>query len=119
MTHQPPVPPPGYWDYPQAPPPAPPQKKTGVSLGVVVLGIVGLVMSMQSTSLLNGTGTIWLGVALVAAALAASFFLGGATWARVVAAIMLALALFSAFYMEDQMNKKRAEITQMFDSSYN
>ena len=94
------------------------RKQTAVSLGVIVLGIVGLVMSMQSTSLMNGTGSIWLGVVIVAVALAASFFLGGVTWVKVVASILLALALFSALYMEHQMNEKRTEISHTFDSSY-
>ena len=94
------------------------RKQTAVSLGVIVLGIVGLVMSMQSTSLLNGTGPIWLGVAIAAVALAAWFFLGGATWAKVVASILLAIALFSALYMEHRINEKRNEISHIFDSSY-
>ena len=59
------------------PPVSRPRKKAAINLGVIVLGIVGLLMSMQSTSLLDGTGTIWLGVAIVAAALAASLFLDG------------------------------------------
>ena len=95
-----------------------PRKRTAISLGVIVLGIVGLVMSMQSTSLMNGTGSIWLGVVIAAVALAASFFLGGATWVKVVASILLAIALFSALYMEQQMTEKRTEISQMLSSSY-
>ena len=39
------------------------RNRTAVGIGVVILGIIGLVMSMQSTSLMNGTGNIWLGVA--------------------------------------------------------
>ena len=94
------------------------RKKTAIGLGVIVLGIVGLVMSMQSTSLMNGTGSIWLGVVIAAVALAASFFLGGATWVKVVASILLAIALFSALYMEHQMTEKRTEISHLFNSSY-
>src|SRR4029077_15914442 len=41
-----------------------PRERTAISLGVIMLGIVGLVMSMQSTSLMNGTGSIWLGVVI-------------------------------------------------------
>ena len=83
---------------------------TSVGLGVIVLGLVGLVMSGQSTSLMNGTGTIWLGVVLVAVAVAASLFLSAATWARVIAVLMLALALYFALYMEKQLDEKRNEI---------
>ena len=83
-----------------------------------MLGIVGLVMSMQSTSLLDGTGTIWLGVAVVAAALAASLFLDGPPWVRLVAALMLVLALGSALYVENQLHKQRIEITEMFEGDH-
>ena len=102
----------------QPPTPPPPQKKTPINLGVIVLGIVGLLMSMQSTSLLDGTGTIWLGVAVVAAALAASLFLSGSPWVRLVAALMLVLALGSALYVENQLHKQRIEITEMFKGDH-
>jgi hypothetical protein len=104
-----------------ATPPADPaatKKSAGIGLGVIILGVVGLVMSMQSTSLLNGTGSIWLGVVIAAVALAAAFFLSAATWAKVLAAALLAVALFSALYMEQQMDAKRTEISHTFDSAY-
>jgi membrane protein implicated in regulation of membrane protease activity len=90
--------------------------RTAISLRVIVLGIVGLVMSMIDL-IDNGTGSIWLGVVIAAVALAASFFLGGATWVMVAASIC-AIALFSALYMEHQMTEKRTEIGQMLSSSY-
>lgn len=95
---------------------AQPRKKPAIGLGVIVLGVIGLVMSMQSTSLMNGTGSIWLGVVIAAVALAAAFFLGGITAVKVAAAILLAIALSSALYMEHQMDEKRNEISHIFDS---
>jgi hypothetical protein len=42
-------------------------KKTAVAIGVCVLVVIGLVMSMQSVSLITGSGPVWTGVAVVAA----------------------------------------------------
>ena len=75
------------------------QKHKAVSIGVLILAGIGLVMSMQSVSLISGTGTLWTGVGLAAAGTAAAFFLGAAKWARVVAAVCLAVALFATVYM--------------------
>lgn len=89
-------------------------RATAIAVGVCVLSGIGLVMSMQSTSLLNGTGNIWLGVALTAAGLAIAFFLRAESWVRTVAAVILVIAVFSAGYMEKQLSDKRDEIAHMF-----
>lgn len=91
-------------------------KSAAVAVGVCVLVAIGLVMSMQSVSLLTGTGPIWTGVGFVAAGTAVAFFMRAATWVRVVAALILALALLNAFYMENQLNEKRNEIDQIFNN---
>ena len=90
-------------------------KKTAVGIGVCVLVVIGLVMSMQSVSLLTGSGPVWTGVAVVAAGTAVAFFLHAATWVRVVAALILALSLANAFYIEHQLSNKREQMTHMFD----
>lgn len=90
-------------------------RKTAVAIGVCVLVVIGLVMSMQSVSLLTGSGLVWTGVAVVAGGTAVAFFLGAATWVRIVAVLCLAFALFNAFYIENQMSNKRDELTHMFD----
>lgn len=95
--------------------PANSDRATAVGLGVCVLSVIGVVMSMQSASLLSGTGTIWTGVGLAAAALAAAFFLGAESWARGVASVALVLALFGAGYMEKQLSDKRNEISHMIN----
>ena len=55
--------------------PANNSKSTAVAIGVCVLVAIGLVMSMQSVSLLSGSGPIWTGVGFVAAGTAVAFFL--------------------------------------------
>jgi hypothetical protein len=90
-------------------------KKAAVGIGVCVLVVIGLVMSMQSVSLLTGSGPVWTGVAVVAAGTAVAFFLRAATWVRVVAALILALSLANAFYIEHQLSNKREQMTHMFD----
>ncbi|MGQ9352169.1 DUF2510 domain-containing protein [Mycolicibacterium gilvum] len=91
-------------------------KKTGVAIGVCVLAVVGLVMSMQSVSLMTGSGPVWTGVAVVGVATAIAFFMGAATWVRVLACVLLALSLVNGFYIESQMSEKRDELTRVFDN---
>ncbi|MEW2481433.1 DUF2510 domain-containing protein [Mycobacterium sp. NPDC049093] len=90
-------------------------KQAAVAAGVCVLVVIGLVMSMQSVSLLTGSGPVWTGVAVVAAGTAVAFFLGAAKWVRIVAAVLLALALVNAIYIENEMSNKRNEISRMFN----
>src|SRR5699024_11213710 len=80
-------------------------KKAAVAVGVCVLVVIGLVMSMQSVSLLTGSGPVWTGVAVVAAGTAVAFFMGAATWVRVVAALLLVAALGNAAYIESQLSE--------------
>jgi len=102
--------------YPPSPPPPQNDRSTAVAIGVCVLAAIGTIMSMQSTSLMNGTGSIWLGVLLVGASVAVAFILRGTTWVKVVASILLGLSLVSALYMEHQVNEKRNEITRDLQS---
>lgn len=91
-------------------------KRTAVAIGVIILAIVGTMMSMQSASLLTGTGPLWTGVGIAGAAVAVAFFLGGAVWVRVVASILLVISLSSVLYMENQMTEKRNELSNLFDN---
>jgi hypothetical protein len=91
-------------------------KKTAIAVGVCVLVVIGLVMSMQSVSLLTGSGPVWTGVGVVAAGTAVAFFLGAANWVRVVAALLLAVSVANAFYIESQLSDKRDELTHVFDN---
>jgi len=90
-------------------------KQTAVAVGVFVLVGIGLVMSMQSVSLLTGSGTVWTGVAVVAGGTAVAFFLRAAVAVRVVAAVALVIAVLNGIYIEKQLSDKRSELTHMFD----
>ena len=90
-------------------------RQKAVSIGVSVLAVIGLIMSMQSVSLITGSGPVWTGVAVVGGAVALAFFLRAAVPARVVACVLLAIAVANAFYIENEMQKKRDEITHTFD----
>lgn len=103
------------WSGPVAPDNSDKHKRTAVAVGVCVLVIVGLAMSMQSVSLITGSGPVWTGVAVVAGGTALAFFLRAATWVRVVAVLVLALSLANALYIENEMDKKREELTHIFN----
>ncbi|EUA91729.1 putative membrane protein [Mycobacterium ulcerans str. Harvey] len=67
---------------------------------------------------MSGSGPIWTGAGVVAAGTAVAFFLRAATWAtwvRVVAALVLAVSLANALYIENEIAKKREQLTHIFD----
>jgi hypothetical protein len=77
--------------------------------------VIGLIMSMQSVSVMTGSGPVWTGVAVVGGAVALAFFLRAANPARAVACVLLAIAVANAFYIENELSKKRDEITHTFE----
>jgi hypothetical protein len=72
-------------------------------------------MSMQSVSLMTGSGPVWTGVAVAGGATALGFFLRAAPIARGFAVLLLVVAVVNAFYIENEMQKKRDQITHTFD----
>lgn len=72
-------------------------------------------MSMQSVSVMTGSGPVWTGVAVVAAGTAVAFFLRAAKAVGVIAAVVLVLSVANALYIEHELSQKRDEITHMFD----
>lgn len=84
-----------------------------VGAGVCVLVAIGLIMTFQSVSLMSGSGIIWIGVALVGGGVALAFFLRAPLWVRITAVLVLAAALLNAFSVEQAMNDKRREITNI------
>jgi hypothetical protein len=72
-------------------------------------------MSMQSVSLMTGSGPVWTGVAVVRGATALGFFLRAAPMSRGLAVLLLLVSLANAFYIENQISQKRDEITHTFD----
>jgi hypothetical protein len=92
--------------------PAEKSKHAGIAVGVCVLAGVGFVMSIQPVSLMTGTGTVWMGVVVIGVAVALAFILGAWNWVRVVSIVVLALAVFNGFMVEQEASKRRAEITR-------
>lgn len=69
-------------------------------------------MSIQPVTLLTGSGTAWIGVAIVGAGAALAFFLRTRTSVRVVAILVLALALYNVLVVENKMSDKREQISR-------
>jgi uncharacterized membrane protein (UPF0136 family) len=76
---------------------------------------IGVIMAMQSASLLTGTGTQWTGVAIAVAAAIISRVVRRSipSWVRVVAVLAALIALANALYLENQLDQKRQEIQQI------
>lgn len=103
-----------------APPPpaaAKPAPNPAVNIGVIILGIVGVVMTMQTVSLMSGSGVIWIGVGVAAAGAAAAFMLNAVVGVRVIACALLVFAVGNALYIEKQMSDRREEIGRVFDTN--
>lgn len=111
---------------PAGPPPPPPPAPSGsgsnsremaIGVGVLVIAAIGVCISaFTSASLMTGTTTQWIGVAIAGVATALAFFLGATNQVRAAAAICLFLAVSATFYMEHQLDQKRTEITKTLDS---
>lgn len=84
---------------------------------LLVGSAIGLIMALQSASLLTGTGLQWTGFALTAGACVAAIVLKPQAWVTWVASGCAALALVSVVYLEVQMEEKRQEIGQIFNGS--
>jgi hypothetical protein len=102
-------------------PPAEPQQRKNqqsqLLIAAVLAGaVIGLIMAMQSASLLTGTGTIWTGVAIASGAAIVTWVVKGLpTWVRVVCIIAAALAIINAIFVESQLEEKRQEIGDIFE----
>jgi multidrug transporter EmrE-like cation transporter len=96
--------------------PSPAQAR--VVLALVLAGsAIGLIMSMQSVSLLTGTGTLWTGAAIASAAAVGAVVLRDhlRTWVRVVAILVAVIAVSNVIYLEHQLDQKREEIQHILD----
>ena len=96
----------------ESPKAAPDTRQTGVAVGVCVLAGIGFIMSIQPVSLLTGTGTVWLGIAIIGIGVALAYFFGARKWVRIVAIIVLALALFNGCAVEHRIADKRAGLSR-------
>lgn len=117
----------GYWDgsawtdhvAPMGSKSAGGERSAPSSQAYVVVGLagaaIGVIMAMQSASLLTGTGTQWTGVAIAAAAAIIARVVRGSipTWVRVIAVLAALVALANVLYLENQLDQKRQEIQQI------
>lgn len=80
-----------------------------IAVMIVVGAVIGLIMSMQSASLLTGTGSLWTGVAIVVGATIAAWMLRKSTprWVRIVVTIMAVFAIANVVYVEIQLEEMR------------
>lgn len=102
-----------------APPPAStrPHQQSQLAIVCILAGsIIGLIMALQSASLLTGTGTQWTGAGVAIAAGFVTYVLRRSipTWLRVISVIAALLALANVLYLENQLDQKREEISQIF-----
>ena len=99
---------------------APADPKSGhqsqLPIALVLAGTaIGLVMSLQSASLLTGTGTLWTGVAVACAASITAWVMKRTvpTWVRVVAVLAAVIGIVNVVSVENQLEDKRQEIINL------
>ncbi|GAB2982972.1 hypothetical protein GCM10027076_20990 [Nocardioides montaniterrae] len=89
-----------------------------LTFGVLAIAAIGAFMALQPASLLSGTGTNWIGVALAVVATVTAWILRPVPmWAKVVCSIIVALALICGVALEVELEQKRQEIDQVFDGA--
>ncbi len=88
------------------------------TVAVIAASAIGLIMAMQSASLLTGTSTQWTGAAICVAAGVGAYVLRSSVprAARVIAVLAAIVALGSVAYLESQMADKREEIGNLFST---
>ena len=91
------------------------QRRNLTILLVGALSLVGTVLAcFTSVSLLTGTTTVWVGVALaVVAAVAALALRLVGLWLKVIACVLAVAAIASAIYDEVQLQHKRDQIERI------
>lgn len=87
-----------------------------VLAGLCAASFVGFVMSLQSASLLSGTGIIWTGAAIATAVFIFARVARVEKKAVIALGIVAALSLGSAVYMEKQLDDMRQQLQQSLNS---
>ncbi len=103
-----------------APPPAAAQ---GSSRGLVItavwaLLVIGVILAFQSVSLVSGTTTVWVGVALTIVGAIVTFvggYVGTAT--KVIAVVLVVVCVANAVYDEVQLNHRQDQLNNLFNGS--
>jgi peptidoglycan/LPS O-acetylase OafA/YrhL len=82
--------------------------------GVAAAAVVGVVLSMQSVSLITGAGIIWAGAAVALAAFVVAYILRLPYRTLIASGVVAAICVACVAYDEAQLNDKRQEISQLF-----
>lgn len=102
---------------PIAPPPAASNSQAHALavLAVWALLIIGCVMALfTSVSLMSGTTTVWIGVALAAVGVVAAFVTKRSMATKVIALILVGCCFAGAIYDEVQLQHKRDQLNNLF-----
>lgn len=112
-----------YWDgaswtdniAPVHPPDSTPPGQSQILIAALLAGaVVGLIVALQSASLLTGTGTIWTGVAIACGASCVTWVVKGLpTWVRVICVGAALVSVVNAVSVEAQLEDKRQEIAEI------
>jgi multidrug transporter EmrE-like cation transporter len=96
------------------------QQSQVMAAAIVAASALGIVLSLQSASLLTGTGTLWTGVAIAWAASAGSYVVRQSLpkWVRFVAIVSALAALVNVIYVEQQLEERRQEINRDLESPF-
>jgi hypothetical protein len=105
---------------PQAhqPAPAPPntQPAPATTIGLLLAGVVGLILSQQSVSVASGSSIVWVGFVLTLVAAVAAFIVPDMpSWAKVVLLVIAVIAFGSAIYVEHELAQRRREIQDILN----
>lgn len=77
----------------------------------VAVAVIGVILSQQSVSVMSGSGIVWTGAALCVGAGIMTRLVKVPTWARVVCVVAAVIAVLSAFYVEQELDDRRQEIS--------
>lgn len=98
-------------------PGAPTQPNQLVTVSLLAASVIGVIMAMQSASLLTGTGTQWTGAAIAIAAGIASYVLRRSVpgWLRAICVVAAIFALINVVYLEQQLEERRDDLSEIFN----
>lgn len=93
------------------------QQSQLVTVALLAASVIGVIMALQGASLLTGTGTQWTGAAIAIAAGIASYVLRKSIpgWLRAVCVVAALLALGNVVYLEQQLDEKRQDLSEIFN----
>jgi hypothetical protein len=105
-----------------APPPGmsedPNQSRVLAVIAVWALLVIGTALALfTSVSLLSGTTTVWIGVALATVGVIVAFVTHQGTATKVIALVLVAACVSGAVYDEVQLQHKRDQLNNLFSGN--